>query len=125
MRAYQTSLLPMNLARSAVLSGSPYNRGPGFGKQPFRPGFRGACGCSPTTGCGCGTSSGFSGFRQGTSLDQIIQNAANWLSGYAQSQLPPSAAVPPGAGSVGGIITTLQPYIPYLILGWIAYKVIK
>lgn len=125
MRGFSTSLLPLNTRNMAIITGSPYNRGPGFGANPFRTGFKGGCGCSPTTGCGCTPSGGFAGFAQGTSLDSIIQNAANWLGGYAQSQLPTSAAVPPGAGSLGGFINTVQPYIPYIILGYIAYKVMR
>jgi len=123
MLAFSTSKLPLDPRNTTEISISPYQRGPGFGANPWRQGFKGACGCSPTTGCGCGQ--GFSGFRQGTSLDSIIQQAASWLGGFAQSQLPPSASVPPQYGSAGALSTQLQGWLPYIVIGYLAYRVIK
>jgi hypothetical protein len=138
-------IVPENLA---LLAASPYQS---FGRNPYqRSTFRGlkGCGCAPGQGCGCtpglgrnggggggshsGSGSmvgshggGLYGLGQTSSLDSIIQSAANWLGGFAQSQLPPSAAVPPGYGSVGGAITQLTPYIPYVIVGYLAYRLLK
>jgi hypothetical protein len=123
MLAFHTSQLPLDLRRTTETSISPYQRGPGFGANPWKSGFRGGCGCSPVSGCGCG--SGFSGLSQGTSLDSIIASAANWLGGFAQSQLPASAAVAPQYGSTGALMTQLQGWIPYIVIGYLAYKVIR
>lgn len=161
MLAQSTSLLPLDLRNTSTITVSPYNRGPGFGANPFKPGLRGGCGCSPVSGCSCSGFSGFrghagyppmmlrSGFRgghggqshsgmgrpmgitqfrglsQGTSLDSIIQSAANWLGGFAQSELPASASVPPQYGSAGALSTQLQNWLPYIVIGYLAYKVIK
>ena len=161
MLAKSSSLLPLDPRVTAAITVSPYNRGPGFGAGPFRPGFRGACGCGPIGGCSCASGLGkfrghggysvmmrsgfrgghggsnhsgmgkamgitqFRGLNQGTSLDSIIQSAANWLGGFAQSQLPTSAAVPPQYGSTGAAATQLMGWVPYIIGGIILYKLIK
>ena len=122
MQTFSTSKLPLDLRSTTETSISPYQRGPGFGANPWRKGFAGACGCSPTGGCGCG---GFSGFSQGTSLDSIIQQAASWLGGYAQSQLPASASVPPQYGSTGALSATLQSWLPLIIGGYIVSRLLK
>jgi hypothetical protein len=119
MRAFSTSLLPLNPKRTGDISFA-YS---GFGANPWRTGFHGACGCDPVAGCHCG--SGFSGLAQGTSLDSIIQSAANWLGGYAQSQLPSSAAVPPQYGSTGALMTQLSAWLPYIIVGYVVYRALK
>src|SRR6516165_8432575 len=78
------------------------------------------CGCGPVGGCGC--TPGLQGMGQ-VSLDQIIANAANWLGGFAQSQLPTSASVPPQYGSTGALSTQLQTLLPWIIGGYLLYKV--
>jgi hypothetical protein len=78
------------------------------------------CGCDASGGCDCAP-----GLRQNTSLDQLISNAANWLSGFAQSQLPPSASLPPQYGSTGALSTTLQQWLPWIIGGYIVYRLVK
>ena len=125
MVPYNTSKLPLNLRTLAITTSSPYqvNPGYGFGGSPFREhGLRG-CGCSPSTGCSCAP--GLAGLGQATSLDSIIQSAANWLGGFAQSQLPASAAVPPQYGSTGALAAQLQGWLPYIVIGALAYMVIK
>ena len=82
------------------------------------------CGCGPVGGCGC-SGGGLSGLAQSVSLDQIIANAANWLGGYAQSQLPASASLPPQYGSAGALSTTLQQWLPWIIGGYLVYKVVS
>jgi hypothetical protein len=115
------------------LAGYTPGAGGGFGAyQPGAGGGFGGCGCGPVGGCDCQEASGmqglgrpFLGMGQSASLDQIIQNAANWLGSFASSQLPASAAVPPQYGSAGNIITTLTNYAPYLLIGYLAYKALK
>lgn len=80
------------------------------------------CGCGPVGGCGC---SGLSGLAQSASLDQIISNAFSWLGGTVESNLPASAAVPPTVGSTGALITTLTQWAPYIIGGYLLYKVVS
>lgn len=93
-----------------------------FGGGPYSPkqGMHG-CGCGPVGGCGC---SGM-GRMGATSLDQLLANATSWLTGLAQSALPPSAAVPPQYGSTGAVGTQLLDYAPYIIGGLILYKLLK
>ena len=114
----------MNLNRTAILSGSPYNRGPGFGKQPFRGGFKGACGCSPTTGCGCGKS----GFGQyDTSAVQIDQVAVDWFNRIfgAVTGAPPAGSTVPVPGSPNYYSGAIPSWVPWVIIGFVAYKIIK
>lgn len=118
-----------------------------FGTSPFR-GFGGGnalglrgyggCSCAPGGACGCSgvgaydpgravfaKRPGMKGLGQNASLDQIISNAFSWLGGVVQSNLPPSAAVPPQYGSAGAIGTQLMQWAPYIVIGYLAYKVIK
>ena len=119
-----------------------------FGTSPYR-GFRGGdagqmrgiysgCGCAPGGSCGCSglgaydpgravyaKRPGMRGLGQTASLDQIIANSFNWLGGIVQSNLPASAAVPPQYGSAGAIGTQLTQWAPYIIIGFLAYKLIK
>ncbi len=92
-----------------------------FGTKPFA-GLSG-CGCGPVDGCNC--TKPMSGFGQNASLDQIINNAFNWLSGTVQAHLPPSASVPPQYGSTGGISTSLQSWIPWVVGGLVVYAIMK
>jgi hypothetical protein len=129
-----------------------------FGTSPFRAyvpirqfrggnpaalrGLKGGCGCGPSGGaCSCPglgaydpgrgvfARPGLSGLGQNQSLDQLIANAFNWLSGTVQSNLPSSAAVPPQYGSPGAIgtqlTTQLTQWLPYIIGGFIVYKLVK
>lgn len=119
-----------------------------FGTSPFRTlsggnalGLRGygGCSCAPGGGaCGCSGMGaydpgravyarrpGMSGLGQSASLDQIISNAFSWLGGMVQSNLPASAAVPPQYGSAGAIGTQIMQWAPYILIGYLAYKVIK
>jgi hypothetical protein len=93
---------------------------PPFGAKPFG-GLSGGCGCGPVGGCGCG--SGLSGLAQSPSLDQIISNTFSWLGGTVESSLPTSAAIPPQVGSTGALLATLQQWLPYIIGGYLIYKV--
>jgi hypothetical protein len=120
---------PIYTARTALIgsSGVPKSWMPGL-NWTLRPnrlrtgsGLAG-CGCGPVGGCGCAP--GLQGMGQ-SSLDQIIANAANWLGGFAQSQLPPSAAVPPQYGSSGAVVTQLTQWIPWIIGGYLLYMFIK
>jgi hypothetical protein len=149
MLPMKSNAVPINPSATALRSGSPY----AFGTNPFQksgfsggfdpgmqsnysgymtrpsPGLKGmgSCGCGPVGGCQCGPP-GFTGFRglgQNASLDQVIANATSWLGGLAQSQLPASAAVPPGYGTVGGLATNLMNWAPYLVIGYLAYRLIK
>jgi hypothetical protein len=118
-----------------------------FGTSPFRNlsggnplalrGY-GGCSCLPGGSCGCsgmgaydpgravyGPKRGMAGLGQTASLDQIIANAFSWLSGTVQANLPGSAAVPPQYGSAGAIGTQLMQWAPYILVGYLAYKVIK
>lgn len=123
-----------------------------FGTSPFRAyvpvrqfrggnpvGLRGGCGCGPTGGaCSCpgmgaydpgrgvfAPKHGLHGLGQNVSLDQIIGNAFNWLGGTVQASLPGSAAVPPQYGSTGAVSTQLMQWLPYIIGGFLVYKLIK
>lgn len=150
MTPMKSTAVPINPAGTALRSGSPFS----FGTNPyvksgfaggFDPGMQnnymgygfeyapdlkrglqgmGACGCGPVGGCSCGPPS-LGGLGQNVSLDQIISNAANWLGGYAQSQLPTSAAVPPGYATAGGLATQLMNWLPYIVIGYLGYKLIK
>lgn len=142
--------VPINSAGTALRSGAK----PSFGTNPYEASFAGlrggfdpgmqsnyrgyntnptpqlkgmgACGCGPVNGCTCGPPPvGMAGMGQTVSLDQLIANATNWLTGVAQSSLPASASVPPGYGSAGGVVTQLMNWAPYLLIGYLAYKVIK
>lgn len=147
MLPMKSAAVPINSAGTALRSGAKYS----FGTNPYQPsGLRGgfdpgmqfnyapnysrnpapglkgmgACGCGPVGGCSCGND-GLSGMGQSVSLDQIISNTATWLGGFAQSQLPASAAVPPGYGSIGGLATQLMNWAPYILIGYLGYKLIK
>ena len=114
--------------------GNPWQRGaqPKIVYGSLR-GMNGGCGCSPISGCGCGGSGlqryngdpNLSGMGQMTSLDQIIANAANWFGGWVQTQLPASASVPPQYGSGGALSTTFQQWLPWIVVGGLAYLVIR
>jgi len=119
------------------------------GLTPFMNGMNGmkGCGCGPVGGCGCSGASGLDGYvnngygnptfyqtgagggfgklGQSPSLDQIIQNTTSWLGSFATSQLPATAAVPPGYGTTGNIVTQLINYAPYLLIGYLAFKALK
>jgi hypothetical protein len=148
MRAIQSGAYPIVPGFTASLS----TQRP-FGSSPFRAydpgravfgsgnipvfgmkGLKGGCGCGPYNGCGCsGLSglddginlSGLRGLRQNVSLDQLIAAAGNYATGVAQASLPASAAVPPQYGSAGALATSLMNWAPYLIGGYLLYKVIK
>jgi hypothetical protein len=123
-----------------------------FGTSPFRGyvpirqfrggnpyGLRGSgCGCGPSGGgCSCPgmgvydpgravfAKPGMGKMGQNASLDQIIGNTFNWLSGTVQASLPGTAAVPPQYGSGGAIGTQLLQWAPYIIGGILVYKLIK
>jgi hypothetical protein len=142
----KSQAVPINPSGTALRSGAQYSFGtnpyqrsgfsggfdpgmqsnyPGYLTNPA-PGLRGmsACGCGPVGGCECGPPS-LSGMGQNASLDQVIANATSWLGGLAQASLPASAAVPPGYGSVGALATNLMNWAPYLVIGYLAYKLIK
>lgn len=130
------------IAEPRVFGTSPYRQLKGGNPMALR-GY-GGCSCaSPSVGGGCGCSGmgaydpgrgvfvvpgrpgTLKGLGQNASLDQIISNAFNWLGGVVQSNLPASAAVPPQYGSTGAIGTQLMQWAPYLLIGYLAYKVIK
>jgi hypothetical protein len=116
---------PINSTELALLTRPQFS----FGQNPWQPsglsGVRGmrGCGCGPAGGCGC--TPGMSGLRQNVSLDQIISNAFNWFSGVVQTQLPPSASLPPQYGSAGSISTQVQQWLPWIIGGYLVYRLIK
>lgn len=120
MLPMRSSAVPINPGHLALISGAKPNR------QVIYSGMRGmaSCGCSPVSGCGCGMN-GMAGLGQSASLDQIISNAFSWLSGTVQTAAGPSAAVPSGVSSLGTAFTTLTGYLPYIIIGYLAYKAIK
>ena len=128
MEAFSTSLLPMNPRNTVAISSSPYQRstigavGPGFGANPWRTGFKGACGCNPVSGCNCGT--GFSGFHQGTTLDQVAVDWFNRIYG-AVTGTPPAGSTVPVPGSPGYYSGSIPSWVPWVILGYVAYKIIK
>jgi hypothetical protein len=132
------------ISSNRVFGSSPY-RGLSGGANPAFRSYKGysGCDCGPVGGCNCSSLSGYSsvgvydpgravfkkrgvaGLGQSVSLDQMIQNAASWLGGFAQSQLPASAAVPPQYGSTGALATSLTNLAPWLIGGFLIYKLIK
>ena len=126
---------PIYLARTALIGGSAVPRSwmpganwttrPNLGQYIAlrKPGTLKGCGCGPVGGCSC--TPGLQGLGQNVSLDQIIANAANWLGGFAQSQLPSSASVPPQYGSTGALSTQLQAWLPWIIGGFLVYKLVK
>lgn len=145
MLPMKSNAVPISPSGTALRSGAKYS----FGTNPYRqsgfsggfdpgmqnnyPGYLtnpapglsgvpGGCGCGPVEGCRC---SGLSGMGQNASLDQVIANTFSWLGGAVQSSLPASAAVPPGYGSVGALATNLMNWAPYLVIGYLAYKLIK
>jgi hypothetical protein len=104
---------------------SSRKRNTAFGARPFS-GMSGACGCSPVSGCGCNEGgSGLAGLGQTSSLDQIIANTFSWLGGTVQANLPVSASVPPQYGSAGAFSTTLQQWLPWIVGGYLVYRLIK
>jgi hypothetical protein len=128
-----------SIAEPRVFGTSPF-RGKGMGGgNPLGMRGYGGCSCAPGGGaCGCSgvgaydpgravyaKRAGMRGLGQTASLDQIISNAFSWLGGVVQSNLPPSAAVPPQYGSAGAIGTQIMQWAPYLLIGYLAYKVIK
>lgn len=123
---------PIYVARTALIGGNAVPRswmpGANWTSRPnmrqYVPlrGLKG-CGCGPVGGCSCSPS--LQGMGQNVSLDQIIANAANWLGGFAQSQLPTSASVPPQYGSTGALSTQLQAWLPWIIGGFLVYKLVK
>lgn len=118
---------PIYVARTALIGGGAVPRSWMPGNQwttrqnPSLMGLRGGCSCGPLGGCGCG----LSGLGQNVSLDQLISNATNWFTGIIQTNLPPSASVPPQYGSTGALSTQLQSWIPWIIGGFLLYKAIK
>lgn len=141
MRPLQSKGVPIHPSSTALIGGAttPWDAGMtpinamtrsgqplGFAINGMRGnrGMRGmrACGCGPTTGCGC--TPGLEGLRA-TSLDQIINNTFSWLSGVVQSNLPNSAAVPPQYGSAGSVATQVQDWLPYIIGGYLLYRLVK
>jgi hypothetical protein len=127
---------PIDSAILALGSPAPFRKPRPFGTSPYLRGL-GSCGCDVTTGCMCNPGMarypGFGAYDPGrglgglgqVSLDQMIANAANWLSGFAQAQLPASAAVPPQYGSTGALGTQLINLAPWVIGGYLVYKLIK
>lgn len=115
----------MTPLRSSAFPIQPYqlhnNSQPNFGQNPFRRNGLAGCGCGPTKGCGC--SPGLSGLRA-VSLDQIISDVFNFGSSAVQSQLPSTAAVPPGY-SPNAMMNSLIQYAPYIIGGYLLYKFLK
>lgn len=113
MLAFATSKLPLDVRRTGQISTSPYQQNPGFGANPWKSGFRGGCGCSPTGGCDCGQTPGLHGF-----LDTIGQNVSDWFTRFSQS---------PDAYPSGTLPSTqsLQQYAPYLIGALVLYKLLK
>jgi hypothetical protein len=120
MQVTSSQSVPIYAGRIAALTTKRRRTNQTFGSKPF--GLSG-CGCGPVGGCGC--SGGLSGLGQSASLDQIIANAFNWLGGTVQANLPASASVPPQYGSAGALSTTLQQWLPWIIGGYLVYKVIK
>lgn len=120
MQIQSSQSIPVYAGRIAQLTTLRRRTNPTFGAKPF--GGLSGCGCGPVGGCGC---EGMSGLAQSSSLDSIIANAFNWLSGTVQSALPTSASVPPQYGSAGALSTTIQQWLPYLIGGYLLYKVVK
>ncbi len=94
-----------------------------FGRKVFS-GLNG-CGCGPVNGCNCTSPSGFAGLGQTSSLDQIIANTFSWLGGTVQASLPASASVAPQYGTAGSLSATIQTWIPWIIGGYLVYKVIS
>lgn len=99
-----------------------------------RNGMRGLQGCPggghvscTGNGCGCSGGSGLNGLGQALSpsLDSVIQGAFAWLGGSVQANLPASAAVSPNIGSAGAALTTLMGYLPYIVGGYLLYKVVS
>ncbi len=93
-----------------------------FGRKVFS--GLGGCGCGPVNGCNCTSHGQLSGFGA-SSLDQIISNTFSWLSGTVQNALPPSASVDPQYGTAGSLSTSIQQWLPWIIGGFLVYKVIK
>jgi hypothetical protein len=138
MRPFQSVGIPINPVSTAFIST------PASLKGSSLRGLRGSgCGCGPAGGCQCynpGVSAydpgrgvfapgpvrwGMRGLGQNASLDQIIANTFSWVGGIVQTNLPASAAVPPQYGSTGAIGTQIMQWAPYLLIGYLAYKVIK
>lgn len=99
-----------------------------------RNGMRGLQGCPggghvscTGNGCGCSGGSGLHGLAQGTSpsLDALLQGAFSWLGAATTSALPASASVSPNFGSGGSISTLIQNYLPYIIGGYLLYRVVS
>jgi hypothetical protein len=65
------------------------------------------------------------GLGQTPSLDSIIANAVSWLGGFAQSQLPASASIPPQYGSPGAISAQVQAWLPWIIGGYLVYRLVR
>lgn len=124
----------------------------GMKGQPGHAGMRGGgCDCAPGGGCGCTgmAASGvdvtqFPGMTNGmrmytpfmkpsgmgrmgdaTSLDSLISSAFGFVSGAVQSSLPATAAVPPSIGSFGAAFTSLTGILPYLVVGYLLYRMQK
>jgi hypothetical protein len=122
MTPLRSSAMPIYPGYLSLISGAK----PRFGTSPFKSNLRGlgGCGCGPVGGCGC-SSPGLSGLGQSPTLDSIISNTMSWLGGVAQSQLPASAALPPNYGSAGAALTSLSQYLPYIIGGYLVYRLLK
>jgi hypothetical protein len=152
MRPAQSGGVPIYPGYMAKLSEPrPFGTSPFRGMKGGNPagmrGLHGGCGCGPSGGaCSCpgmgGLKGGYDpgmavfgprrsrvpgvhGMGQNSSLDQIISNAFNWLGGTVQASLPPSAAVPPQYGSTGAIGTQLMQWLPYIVGGYIVYKLVR
>jgi hypothetical protein len=146
-------MIPMNSGSVPIYPGyvAKLSEPRPFGTSPFRGGnprgmrggnawaMRGYGGCGCDSGGGACSCSGLGaydpgmaiygpprrGLGQNASLDQIISNAFNWLSGTVQANLPGSAAVPPQYGSTGALGTQLLQWAPWIIGGFLVYKLIK
>lgn len=60
-----------------------------------------------------------------TSVDSLINSAFGLLSGTITGSLPSTAAVPPGASNLGATLTSLTQYLPYIIGGYVIYRMMK
>jgi len=136
MLAQSSQSIPVYAQRIAQLTTKRRRTNPTFGTRPFSGGLSG-CGCGPVGGCDCEGLGGYAvpyqsqygyglaGLGQSASLDQIISNAFSWLSGTVQGALPPSASVPPQYGSTGALSTMVQQWLPWVIGGYIVYRLVK
>jgi hypothetical protein len=112
LRLATSQSTPIRLDYMSRISSSPFQQQYNFGANPFqRKGLHG-CGCDPRGGCGC--MPGFHGF-----FDQIGQSVADWFRGFSQSTLPAQQQTSPYPFGIPG------QWIPYIIGGFLVYKLLK